>query len=354
MKNQMRRSGELPVPGFYEPEKVGEVWRVPYQERANSARAWAVEHNIRPAAGDPLNIILFLVDVQNTFCIPGFELFVGGRTGMGAVEDNRRLCEFIYRNLATITRFTLTMDTHQAMQIFHPILLVDAEGHHPAPYTLVTSQDIESGRWNFNPDLADILGFNQDYGQRHLLHYTQALKEKGKYELTIWPYHAMLGGVGHALVSAVEEAVFFHTIARYSQPEFEIKGQYPLTENYSVIGPEVWDDPDGKVIASKNSRFINDLIGCDVMIIAGQAKSHCVAWTIADLMEDIREKGNHLAKKVYLLDDCTSPVVIPGSIDYSEQADAAYRGFAEAGMHVVRSTDAITEWPGMGDRMKRV
>ena len=33
----------------------------------------------------------------------------------------------------------------------------------------------------------------------------------------------MLGGIGHALVSAVEEAIFFHNIARHSQTEFKIK-----------------------------------------------------------------------------------------------------------------------------------
>ncbi len=342
---------ELPLPKHFDPTKVGEVWRVPYQERAEEARSWAQQHNIQPAAGDKTKIILFLVDVQNTFCIPGFELFVGGGSGTGAIDDNRRLCEFIYRNLASITRFTLTMDTHQAVQIFHPILLVDAQGQHPAPYTLVTSQDIESGRWEFNSELADMLGIGAEYGERHLWHYTQALKSKGKYELTIWPYHAMLGGIGHALVSAVEEAVFFHTIARYSQPDFEIKGQYPLTENYSVIGPEVLDDPNGKPIASKNERFIKDLIDCDAMIIAGQAKSHCVAWTIADLLEDIRGRDLHLAQKIYLLEDCASPVVIPGAIDYSDQAEAAYRGFADAGMHIVRSTEPVAAWPGMRERM---
>ena len=44
---------------------------------------------------------LLLVDVQNTFCIPGYELFVGGQSGNGAVEDNMRLCQFIYRQPAT-------------------------------------------------------------------------------------------------------------------------------------------------------------------------------------------------------------------------------------------------------------
>ena len=56
-----------------------------------------------------------------------------------------------------------------------------------------------------------------------------------------------------------------------------------------------------------------------------------------------------LTKKVYLLEDCTSPVVIPGVIDYTDDADAAFKKFAEAGMNVVSSTDLIASWPGMGN-----
>jgi nicotinamidase-related amidase len=52
-----------------------------------------------------------------------------------------------------------------------------------------------------------------------------------------------------------------------------------------------------------------------------------------------------LAKKVYLLEDCTSPVVVEGVIDYTEQADAAFARFAAAGMQLVRSTDPIEIWP---------
>jgi len=48
------------------------------------------------------------------------------------------------------------------------------------------------------------------------------------------------------------------------------------------------------------------------VIIAGQAKSHCVAWTIDDLLEDIIAQDRRLVEKVYLLEDCTSAVVVPG------------------------------------------
>lgn len=340
-------NGELPIPPHYDPDSVDQVWRVPYEERAHEARRWALEHDLQPAARDEFKIALMLVDVQNTFCIPGFELYVGGRSGTGAVADNRRLAGFIYRNLGRITHISATMDTHQAMQIFHAIFLVNDQDKHPDPYTLVTAQDIESGRWRFNPGVADSLGIQPEYGQRHLVHYVEELKERGKYDLTIWPYHAMLGGIGHALVSAIEEAVFFHTIARLSQVDLEIKGFNPLTEHYSAIGPEILTGPDGEEIAEKSDKFIEKLMAHDALIIAGQAKSHCVNWTIADLLQDSRAVDPGLIRKIYLLEDCSSPVVVPGVVDYTDKADEAYERYAEAGAHIVRSTEPLESWPGM-------
>lgn len=338
---------DLPIPSHYDPDKVGEVWRVPYQQRAEEAERWAKQHGISPAADDQFRVCLLPVDVQNTFCIPEFELYVGGRSGTGAVEDNRRLIQFIYCNLPVISKICPTMDTHQALQIFHGVFLANDRGEHPGPFTLVSEEDVKNGTWKFNPPVARALGLPEDAAQRYLCHYTRRLREGGRYDLTVWPYHAMLGGIGYALVSSVEEAIFFHSIARYSHADFQIKGNHALTENYSVLGPEVLDDGQGKQIAEKNRHLIQELLQYDMVIIAGQAKSHCVAWTIDDLLRDILVKDKALAEKVYLLEDCTSPVVVPGVIDYTDQADAAFRRFADAGMHIVRSTDSIERWRGL-------
>jgi nicotinamidase-related amidase len=337
----------LTIPPHFDPQRVGEVWRVPYEERAQEAEQWAREHELGPAAEDAPRICLVAVDVQNTFCVPGFELFVGGRSGTGAVDDNRRLCEFLYRNLDAVSQIVPTLDTHQAMQVFHAIWLVDGEGRHPEPYTLVSAEDVEAGRWQVDPAVAESLGLDLDYARRHLLHYTRALEASGKYNLTIWPYHAMLGGIGHALVSAVEEAIFFHTIARRSQPDFQPKGRSPLTEHYSVLGPEVTRGPDGEPLGERNAPLLAQLLAFDAVVIAGQAKSHCVAWTIDDLLGSPALREGGLAEKVYLLEDCTSPVVVPGAVDYTDEADAAFTRFASAGMHVVRSAEPIESWPGI-------
>ena len=318
-----------------------------YDDRAQDAEAWAEEHDLGPAREDTRKVCLVAVDVQNTFCIPAFELFVAGRSGTGAIDDNRRLCEFIYRNLDAITQIVPTLDTHQAMQIFHPLWLVDEDGNHPEPYTLVSADDVAAGLWQVDPAVAETLGLDPDYAHRHLIHYTRKLEESGKYRLTIWPYHAMLGGIGHALVPAVEEAIFFHTVARSSQPDVRVKGTLPLTEHYSVLGPEVTEGPDGDRLGEQNVELIERLLGFDAVVIAGQAKSHCVAWTIDDLLSSPALVERELAQKVYLLEDCMSPVVVPGVADYTDEADVAFARFAAAGMHIVRSTEPIENWPGI-------
>jgi nicotinamidase-related amidase len=340
-----RAMRQLPLPTHFDPSRVGEVWRVSYEARAREAAAWAERHGLRPAREDSLRLCLLAVDVQNTFCIPEFELFVAGRSGTGAVDDNRRLCEFVYRNLDTISQVFPSLDTHHAMQVFHAIWLVDERGNHPTPYTLVSPEDVRNGRWRMNTEVAEALGIDVAYAQRHLAHYTRRLAEGGKYDLTIWPYHAMLGGIGHALVSAVEEAFFFHGIARRSQPEFQVKGDNPLTEHYSMLGPEVTEGPDGERLGGRNIELIEKLLTFDAVVVAGQAKSHCIAWTIDDLLRD-EAAGERLAERTYLLEDCTSPVVVPGVVDYTDEATAAFERYAAAGMHVVRSTDPIGDWPG--------
>jgi nicotinamidase-related amidase len=336
---------QLPIPPHFHPQKVSQVWRTPYQQRAEEAREWSKNYNIQPASEDKTRICLLLIDVQNTFCLPEFELFVGGKSGHGAIEDNIRLCEFIYRNLGAIAKIVPTMDTHTAMQIFHPIFWINSKGEHPTPsVTKITPKDIEAGTWKVNPNVAYSLGYEYEFLEKHAYYYVNKLSQDSKYPLTVWSYHSMLGGIGHALVSAVEEAIFFHCIARHSQTQFELKGSHSLTENYSVLSPEVLESFDKSPIAQKNTHLIQQLLEFDAVIIAGQAKSHCVAWTIADLLTEIQQLDPNLAKKVYLLEDCTSPVVIPDVVDYTEAADAAFERFASAGMHIVKSTYPISTW----------
>ncbi len=319
-----------------------DVRPVKYGEIAAAARLYVREHGLTPAANDNTRTALLAVDCQLTFCHPDFQLYVGGRSGTGAVDDTRRLVEFIYHNLGVLTAIHATMDTHTAAQIFFDIFFIDENGNYPTPLVSDLSlKSLQSGAWRANPAAAAMLNMSSEDLQNHIIHYATELAKAGKYSLTIWPYHAMLGGIGHALVPALEEVFFFHGQARNSQTGFEMKGGNPLTENYSILRPEVLTTAGGSVIANKNTELIDRLLKYDRLVIAGQAKSHCVAWTIEDLLNEINARDPALAGKVYLLEDCTSAVVVPGIVDYTEQADAAYKRFADAVMHLVKSTEPI-------------
>lgn len=341
---------ELPIPGHYNTDMVTDLRFIDYADLADRAEAWRKQHNLSAVRADFTRVGLLVIDNQYTFCHPDGELFVAGRSGDGAIQDSRRLTEFLYRNLAILTGIHCTLDTHRAYAIFHPTFMVNEHGSHPGPFTLVNVKDVREGRWQVTEQLASALGVaNIVAAQRFLLHYCEELEKKGRYELTIWPFHGMLGGPGHAVVSGLEEACFFHAVARGAQTGFEVKGTNPWTENYSVLGPEVTTNTSGRPLdgAQRNVRFIKQLLEYDVLVIAGQAKSHCVAWTIDDLLADIAQQDPALAQKVYLLEDCTSPVVVPGVIDYTDPANDAFDKFATAGMHVVQSTQPINTWPGV-------
>ncbi|MGB3786366.1 MAG: isochorismatase [Phormidesmis sp.] len=339
-----------PIPAFFNPETVGQIWRVPYQNRAADAIAYRQTHKIAASHTDKARVCLLAIDVQNTFCQPDFELFVGGRSGMGAIDDTRRLCEFVYRNLGTITEIIPTMDTHSAVQIFHSVFWVNESGKHPEPMTMISFDDVEQGNWKVNPLIANDLSYRQAETTKtdvtaFARHYVRELSDRAKYPLTIWPYHSMLGGIGHALVPAFEEACFFHSLVRAYPIRFEAKGDHPLTENYSVLSPEVLTDNQGQPIAQKNNWLIQHLLGFDAIIIAGQAKSHCVAWTVSDLLYEVQQRDPVLANKIYLLEDCTSPVVVPDVIDFTDSANKIYDGFKQAGMNIVSSAESPADWP---------
>ena len=244
---------ELPIPGHFDPSRVGEVWRVPYEDRAREAQAWADEHALGPAAEDGFRLCLLAVDVQNTFCIPGFELFVGGPLGLGR---GRRQPPPVRVDLPQprLGHAGPRQPRHPPRDAGLPRDLARrrARAGTRRPTRSSRPRTSRRGAGASNAAVAEALGIDPDYARRHLAHYTRRLAEGGKYDLTVWPYHAMLGGIGHALVSAVEEAIFFHGVARHSRPDFHVKGDHPLTEHYSVLGPEVTEGPDGDPLADED------------------------------------------------------------------------------------------------------
>jgi nicotinamidase-related amidase len=320
----------LPIPSFFDKALFDKLYMTRDAQIREEAMVYSRDNNITPATDDDQRIALFGIDVQGGFCLPGASLFVNG-----AVEDSIRTAEFILRNMNKITSLHFSLDTHHVYQIFHPTWWWDTTTNdHPAPLTIITSELIKQNR--FRP-----LRLPLDS-----LAYVEELEKTGKYALIIWPYHTLLGSPGHAMVPAVFEAAMFYAVARRQQINFETKGEHVLTENYSVMSPEV-KKVRGKVVGQFNTKFFKALMENDRVYIVGQASSHCVKTTIEDLLREIQLVDPALADKVYILEDCTSPVAAvvdeKGNtiVDFPAIAKQAFEDFKAAGMHVVKSTDDI-------------
>jgi nicotinamidase-related amidase len=319
----------MPLPTFYDASKVREV----YIERAGlvaeAADAWKRKHSVAPASQDKLRIAAFGIDAQIGFCTPGASLFVPG-----AVEDTARAIEWLYRNLDRITQVAFSLDTHRVFQIFHPAWWIDDQGKHPAPLTSISLADVREGKWKPVAHPAECI------------EYVKRLEAAGKYVLTVWPYHTLLGGVSHALVPALMEAAMFHAFVRSAQTHFETKGTHAMTENYSVLAPEV-TELGGKSVGTFNAAFFKMLMEFDRVYVFGQAKSHCVLSTLRDMQEHIAGTDPRLMDKIYILEDATSPVPappldpLPPALDFPRIADRAFAELKAAGMHIVKTTDPI-------------
>jgi nicotinamidase-related amidase len=226
-----------------------------------------------------------------------------------------------------------SLDTHHVHQIFHPSFWRDANGEPPAPFTPVTSADVKSGKWTPVRDAAACL------------EYVERLEKTGKYVLTIWPYHALLGGVSHALVPAVMELAMLHALARDRDTVFETKGTHALTENYSVLSPEV-TELGGKRVGEFNDALFDTLMKHDRVYVFGQAKSHCVLSTLFDMRDRIERTDRALAKKVFILEDAMSPVPappidpLPPTLDFPRIAERGLDELRVFGMNVVTTKDA--------------
>lgn len=350
----MRTHKKLPLPSFYDPNNAGDWGYTPDQlALAASAADWKSAHGIRPSGADELDVHLLLIDVQKDFCYPEGTLYVAGRSGTGAIDDSRRLAEFIYGNLGAITNITTTMDTHFAYQIFFPSFWIDRDDAPLTPHRVITSDEVRSGDVRPNPAVSKWLcNGNYSWLVKQVKYYCGELEKAGKYQLYLWPPHCLLGSSGHALGGVLHEARMFHSFARGAQSWVEVKGGNPLTENYSVLRPEVLGRHDGAPLAQRNTGFLKTLLSADAVVIAGQAASHCVKSSIDDLLDEIVSVDPDLAKKVYVMTDCMSSVTVPDgnggfAADFTDEADKAQARFAAAGMNLVKSTDPITAWPGI-------
>lgn len=241
------------------------------------------------------HVSLLLIDPQNDFCDIPDALRLPCAPALpvsGAHNDMLRLAAFIERVGRGLTDVHVTLDSHNPFDIAHPAWWLTESGENPAPFTVLTSDDLSSGRYRAAvPEL-------QAYSER----YVSQLAAGGRYPLIVWPEHCLVGGWGQGVHAAVKGALDTWSRRQLRAVDYVTKGLNPKTEHYSALRAEVPDGEDEDTLL--NSRLMRALSQADLVLVAGEALSHCVANTVRDI---VSADGN-IARKLVLLADCSSSV----------------------------------------------
>ena len=111
-----------------------------------------------------------------------------------------------------------------------------------------------------------------------------------------------------------------------------------MTEHYSAIVADVPDPSDPST--QMNVDFLNTVNEADIVLLAGEAKSHCLANTGRDACNYF--KDDSFVRKLVLLEDATSNVGDqPGSTMFKDMGDNFVCEMTKRGMQVTRTTDFI-------------
>lgn len=249
---------------------------------------------------------LLIIDPQNDFCDPNH-----GALGVpGAEEDSVHIAEFI-RNTHHDNIF-VTMDTHYMLDISHPLFWQDENGNNPDPLTMIELD--ENGEFQEYTPI-----FHKNWAKAYL----QALADEGKYKHLIWPYHCIHGSWGHMINENIMEAL--RSWSSKNKRNFHVieKGHDIFTEHFGAFEAQVphQDNPN----TGFNKKLYDKLLNYDIVDVMGEAESHCVAYTLDQLID------TELAKKLVVYkNSMMSPV--PG---FENTADPVYENIKKSGAKIV-------------------
>lgn len=276
-----------------------------------SALLTKAEKEAIPAAQtDNENVLLLIIDMQKDF------METGALPVQGSLQDVYYLTRFIYDNASRISKIAISLDTHNPFQIFHPCWWQDKDGNNPLPFTTITADDCENGKWIpvLEPELS------RDY--------VYHLGKLGKKTLVIWPYHCLQGTEGASLENQLANMIYFHSVTRKTTVDSLVKGSDPLTEMYGILKPEY--DPKGYV----NVDFLMKMEQYHKIIIAGEAKSHCVMESVKQILDHYSTRKD-ITSRIYILEDCMSSIE-----GFEESTENAFLQFKEKHViNIIKSTE---------------
>ena len=247
----------------------------------------------------PIKTHLVIIDPQVDFMdLPGSALPVPG-----ANNDMKRLAAMLDRIGHRLADVHVTLDSHRVIDVGHPGMWRNQDGQMPAPFTIISSDDIRAGIWRPRNDHFKHHQLGGKTIGQYMLEYSLALEAGGKYPLMVWPEHCRIGSPGHAIQSDLLASLYAWERREFANVDFVVKGTNPFTEHYGALMAEfpLSSDP----ATGLNTAFLDVLAQADIILFAGEALSHCVLTSFLQTVDNI---GPENAKKFHILTDCSSPV----------------------------------------------
>ncbi len=257
-----------------------------------------MQNNENPLNKNAKNRLL-IIDPQNDFCdLPDSYCAINEKPALpvlGAHADMQRLAAWILRHAEALEAILITEDTHQRVDIAHPLFWQQADGADVLPFTQLSAKDVREKR--FLPrDLSDV-------AFARALNYLEKLEENGAYKHMIWPEHCLKNSWGIGVHKDIANACAEWERARGRKIARFQKGMNPWTEHYSAIRAEVPDIEDRATF--DNQALLALLQSADHLFIGGEAGSHCVRATVLHLLEHLPQSAH---ARMTLFTDCVSPV----------------------------------------------
>lgn len=276
-----------------------------------------------------LKFHLLIIDPQNDFCdlpddyrpvLPGGSL-APSLPVTGAHADMLRVADLIRRAGAGLSDISVTLDSHQHLDIAHTTFWQKADGSPMAPFTQVTAADVRAGTYRPRDPVA----------AARTLHYLDALEAAGRYTHMVWPVHCEIGSWGHNVHHDVRLAYNAWEELTGRTVNKVVKGTNPWTEHYSAIRAEV--PVEGDESTQLNAALIAGLERADRIFITGEAGSHCVKATTEHIVECFAPQERD---KLVLVTDCMSAVG-----GFEAEYEHFINDMRARGVQVASSTEAI-------------
>jgi len=265
----------------------------------------------------PKNLLL-IIDPQVDF-------HEGGNLPVkGALADSARIAELIQTK--KFHNIVVTLDTHQYVDIGHPMWWINEEKEHPTPFTIITTKDIEDGKWRAA----------RQEDEKWSNSYVSKLEKNKRFQHTIWPYHCIVGTPGHGVTRVLNEALQDWVKANQQLVTYMWKGTNPKAEMYSAFKADV--EVPGADETKLNKQVLDRLYRYDNIVVCGEASSHCVMNSVVDMVAYFDTKvGKHgNPPQISLLSDCCSPVE-----GYAKQAEEWFKNIQQSCkyLNVVKSSN---------------